>query len=259
MFGSKQGKFRPFKSVSGFVLAGGASSRMGCPKALLVLGGETMLERQLRLLRGVTAKIFVVGWPDGVSTLHLRKYARKVPFLPDEPVGRGPLSGICSALKRSRTEYNLFVSCDMPFIVPEFLEYLCRTALRTRADVTIPKAHDRRLNPVCAVYRRRALRAIGASLEAREYKISRFFSRVRSVVIPWREIARAGFPPAIFDNMNTPEDYERAKKYLIQEKANVQQRSSPHARGDYRHEAARIPDSSQFTIRDSKFLATPEE
>src|SRR5436190_7456871 len=144
-----------FKSVTGYVLAGGASRRMGRPKALLVLDGVTMLERQLLLLRNVTGKVFVAGWPDGIPHSHLPKSARKFRFLPDEPLGRGPLGGIYSALKRSRTEYNIFVGCDMPFIGTEFLEYIYRTALHTRADVTVPKSRNRRLNPVCAVYRRR--------------------------------------------------------------------------------------------------------
>lgn len=217
MSDSKKSTLHRFKSVSGFVLAGGASRRMGRPKALLVLDGETMLERQLRLLRSVTGKVFIAGWPEDISTSQLPNSVCKVPFLSDEPLGRGPLGGIYSALKRSRTEYNLFLSCDMPFVAAEFLEYLCRTALRNRADVTVPKSNDRRLNPVCAVYRRHALRAIHASLEARENKVSRFFSRVRTQVVPWREIARAGFPSTIFDNMNTPEVYERAKKRLSQE------------------------------------------
>jgi molybdopterin-guanine dinucleotide biosynthesis protein A len=202
--------------VSGFVLAGGASSRMGRPKALLVLNGETMLERQLRLLRCVSGKVSVAGWPGGMSITYLPASVRRVPLLLDEPGDRGPLGGIYSALKRSRTEYNLFLGCDMPFVTAEFLEYLCRAALRTRADVTVPKSVDRRLNPVCAVYRRRALREMHASLELGERKISRLFFRIHTQVIPWREIACAGFPPAIFDNMNTPEDYERAKKYCGQ-------------------------------------------
>jgi len=220
MPGSTAATLHPFKSISGFVLAGGGSSRVGRPKALLVLDGETMLERQVRLLRSVTSKVFVAGWPADIPAPHLLKNIRKVTILHDEPVGRGPLGGIYSALKRSRTEYNLFVSCDMPFVRAEFLEYLCRVALRNRADVTVPKSHDRRLNPVCAVYRQRALPAIRASLEMREYKISRFFLRVRCEVIPWRDITRAGFPREIFDNMNTPEDYERAKKFLNQEIVN---------------------------------------
>jgi molybdopterin-guanine dinucleotide biosynthesis protein A len=195
---------------------------MGYPKALLVLQGRTMLERQLHLLKSVAGKIFVAGWPDGIPISKLHGYIRNAPILPDMQIGCGPLGGIYSALKYSRAEYNLFVSCDLPFISREFLALLCDTALHTNADVTVPKSHDRRLNPVCAVYRRRALPAMRDSLEGREYKVTRFFPRVRCEVIPWRHIAAAGFPPLIFDNINTPEDYERAKKFLNQNSVNAE-------------------------------------
>ena len=75
-----------FASISGFVLAGGESRRMGEPKHGLVLGDETMLERQVRLLRCVCWNVAVVG-PREDRTLI------EVPFLPDPIRGRGPLGG----------------------------------------------------------------------------------------------------------------------------------------------------------------------
>lgn len=102
----------------------------------------------------------------------------------------------------------------MPFVDGGFLEILCRRALESRADVTVPKSRARRLEPLCAVYRKRAVDAVCASLAAGENKITRFFPRVRCEVVPWREIALAGFAPTIFDNINTPEEYEAAKRIL---------------------------------------------
>lgn len=208
---------RCFKSVSGFVLGGGASRRMGRPKALLVIGGETMIERQVRLLGAVAREVFVVGWPADHSKSKLTNVLRDLPFLPDKLAGRGPLGGIYTGLMQSRSEYNLFLSCDMPFVDGGFLEFLCRRALETRADVTVPKSRARRLEPLCAVYRRRALGAMGACLNSGENEIVRFFPRVRCEIIPWREFARAGFAPTIFDNINTPEEYEAAKRILNDE------------------------------------------
>src|SRR6266404_3766226 len=203
-----------FKSVTGFVLAGGASRRMGRPKALLVLGGETMIERQVRLLRAVAGNVFVAGWQGKSSTSRLPGILRELSLLPDELPGRGPLAGIYTGLKKARTEYNLFLGCDMPFVDSDFLEFLCARALDTAADVTVPKSRQRWLIPVCAVYRRRAREVIRKSLEAGENKITRFFPRVRCEVIPWRVIARAGFGPAVLDNINTPQDFEAARKRL---------------------------------------------
>ncbi len=214
MAGLKRPMAYRFKAVAGFVPAGGVSRRMGRPKALLSLDGETMIERQAGLLRAVTCEVFGAGWPANIPTSKLPKVLSKLRLIPDDLPGRGPLGGIYTGLKHTRTEYNLFLGCDMPYVQAGLLEYLCRRALETRSDVTLPKSRARRLNPVCAVYRRRALPAIRTSLEAGEYKISQFFPRVHCEAIPRREIARAGFPRMIFDNMNELEDYEAAKKKL---------------------------------------------
>jgi molybdopterin-guanine dinucleotide biosynthesis protein A len=209
-----------FKLITGFVLTGGASRRMGRPKALLVLGGQTLLERQLRLLREVVSSVGVVGWPADVPFSKLPLSLGRVTCWPDDLPDRGPLGGIYTGLKRSRREYNLFLSCDMPFIDANFLRFLCQRAIASRADVTVPKSRERRLNPVCAVYRRRALKVIHQNLELGENKITRFFPSVRCEVITWREISRAGFAPTILDNMNTPQDYSEADKMLVSETKN---------------------------------------
>jgi len=193
--------------LSGFVLAGGESRRMGSPKPLLTLGGETMLERQLHLLRRMCRGVAVVGAPPGLPAIG-------VPVWADELPGRGPLGGIYTGLKHSRMEYNLFLGCDLPFMEARFLRFLARLAIGEQADVTVPEASDRRLQPLAAVYRRRALGAIRARLQAGVNKTSSFFQRVCCRVVRWPEIARAGFSSRVFANINTPGDYEAAKQLI---------------------------------------------
>jgi len=183
---------------------------MGQPKPLLELGGQTMLERQLRLLRGVCRSVAVVGAPPGLPALG-------VPVWADELPGRGPLGGIYTGLKHSRTGYNLLLGCDLPFMETRFLRFLARLAIQEQADVTVPQTGDRCLQPLAAVYRRRARGAIRARLEAGDNKTSSFLHRVRCRVIRWREIARAGFSPRIFANMNTSADYEAMRRMLNHE------------------------------------------
>ncbi len=195
--------WRRFASVTGFVLVGGASRRMGEDKARLVLAGETMLERQIRLLRTVCRRVAVLGPPERFPAL-------QVPAFPDQFKGRGPLAGIYTGLRNTGTELNLFLGCDLPFMEVEFLYYLCWRARERRADVTVPESRRGKLEPLVAVYRRRALKAVGRCLEAGEDKVSSFYSRVRLVVISWPEIKRVGFDPEIFVNMNTRQDYKEA-------------------------------------------------
>jgi molybdenum cofactor guanylyltransferase len=180
---------------------------MGRPKDQLELGGETMLVRQVRLLRAIARSVAVVGGAERWAELD-------VEVIPDELPGLGPLSGIATALGRTRTEYNLFVGCDAPFLQARFLQYLCARALEGEAEATVPQSFRRGLQPTTAVYRRRALKAIRASLERGDYSVRSFFPRVRCRVLSWPEIARAGYGAVNFENINTPEDYRSARLRL---------------------------------------------
>lgn len=200
-----------YGEISGFVLAGGASRRMGHPKAALVLGNETMLERQVRILRRVCRHVAMIGVPPApLTTLS----GMEVPFIPDHLPGRGPLGGILTGLTESRTEWSLFLGCDMPFISAVLLRFLCREALSSGAEVTIPESRDGRYQPLCAVYRRTALYAIRSRLTRGENKVTGFLGSVRCRVIGWPQIVRARLSARVFDNMNTPQDYEAARKRL---------------------------------------------
>jgi molybdopterin-guanine dinucleotide biosynthesis protein A len=195
---------RRFPNLSGFVLVGGEGRRMGQPKQLLVLGGETLLERQLRRLRGICGSVAVVGVSDKVD----------VPGFPDAIPDRGPLGGIYTGLLHTRTDFNLFVGCDLPFLEVRFLEFLARRAVGSQADVTVPEERQGRFEPLCAIYRRRVLPIVRARLRVGMNKTDGFFHRVHCRSVPWPEILRAGFSPRIFANMNTPADYEAAKRIL---------------------------------------------
>lgn len=205
-------------SVGAYVMAGGAGRRMGGPKAALVLAGETMLERQLRLLGAQFRPLAVVGYAGDRAGLG-------VPVFEDEFRGRGPLAGIDTGLRHARWEFNLFVACDLPFLEPRFCEFLCCRALSSLADVTVPASPDGRWQPLCAVYRRRLRTLIRAQLVEGRNKVDAFFPRVRTERIGWAEIARRGFSPRIFDNMNTREDYRQAVLRLA-EGASTEERAS---------------------------------
>lgn len=166
-----------FLSLTGFVLAGGTSRRMGRDKTQLRLGGQTLAARQVRLLEAVCRSVAVIGPAGSLAGL-------EVPVIPDELPGHGPLGGIYTGLRYTRTELNLFLGCDMPFMEARFLRYLCA----------------------------RALAAVRASLASGDNKVSGAFSRVRCLILPWRDIARDRFAPRLFINLNTPQDYEDAKR-----------------------------------------------
>jgi molybdopterin-guanine dinucleotide biosynthesis protein A len=149
--------------VEGFVLAGGRSSRMGQEKALLQVGGRSLVDLALDKLRsaGVAAPRIAGAQTD------LSSHA---PVVPDLHPGCGPLSGIEAALAATTQPLNLFLPVDMPLLPARFLAWMLRRAEITGALVTVPRINGRP-QPLCAVYHRDLLRPISASLLAGNYKV----------------------------------------------------------------------------------------
>ena len=190
--------------VSAFILAGGKSTRMGTDKAFVDYDGRTLLARALDLARSVMADVRIVGSRE--------KFAAYAPVVEDGFRDCGPLAGIQAALWASSSELNLMMAVDMPFVSREFLQYLIGQARNTpEADVVVPLADGRR-QPLCAVYHATFAAVAENSLRVGQYRIDRLFDHVRTRVIAPDELAGAGFSPAIFRNLNTPEELEAQKR-----------------------------------------------
>jgi molybdopterin-guanine dinucleotide biosynthesis protein A len=199
---------RRFSEVSGFVLAGGASRRMGLDKATLPMGSERLVDRQIRLLRGICRSVSIIGPRNRYADIGIPVYEDDIP-------GRGPLGGIYTGLRRARTEFSLFLSCDMPFLGTRFLRYLCQQALARRAPVTLPPPWTKGHYPLCAILGRSALPAVRSSLASGQNRVGRFFAKEQCRTISKAEFAHAGFSSRIFCNLNTREEYETARQQLV--------------------------------------------
>src|SRR5690242_6876302 len=108
---------------------------MGSDKAFLRLGETTLLENALTRARALTSLVYVVGARD--------RFQSFAPVVEDIHTGRGPLGGIHAALSSTRTELNLMLAVDMPFVEIAFLQFLADTALQTEAVVTVPRIAGR--------------------------------------------------------------------------------------------------------------------
>ncbi len=107
----------PLQHVTGAVLAGGLSKRMGKPKHELILpDGTTMLEKALSMTRLVCQEVVVVA-PEVVTD--------QAPHVHDSQAGRGPLAGIIELLASGLNDHYLVIPCDMPCLTPELLTQLC--------------------------------------------------------------------------------------------------------------------------------------
>lgn len=187
-------------SMTGIILCGGRSTRMGTDKGSLDFGGETMLERITRILSGITDEIIVVGRRDqDAVTVH------------DAIEDQGPLAGIAAGLTASKSDLNLVVACDMPLINPVVLQRLA--SMIGDADMCVAVA-DGRPSVLCAVYRARIAPAVQALFDSGERRVMALLDRVQV-----RRVDAALFrdlDPSLntFRSFDTPEAYQSAIKCL---------------------------------------------
>jgi molybdopterin-guanine dinucleotide biosynthesis protein A len=198
---------QPKASVSGIILAGGRSRRLGTDKAFLPLFGEPLVARIARTLAALSDDLIVVtNEPAKYAPLGLA--ARLVP---DDRPGLGSLMGIYSGLKQARHPHALVVACDMPFLSPALLRYLA--ALADGYDVVIPEI-DGLHEPLHAVYGIGCLEPMARLLAAAEHKILALFPQVRVRTVGRSEIEALDPEHRSFLNVNSPEDWERVQGML---------------------------------------------
>ena len=179
--------------ISGIVLAGGFSRRMGTDKAELKLGELTLLELQVRKLRQIgIADIMVSG---------CRKPVEGTRAIEDIYPHKGPMSGIHACLKAAKTEACLVVSVDVPLFPAEWLEKLVQAY---DGSVTM-LCRGNEMEPLLAVYDT-ALASMAEEL---------ILSGNRSVrsLFAGSKVKRLEYTgdPDFLLNCNTPEDFEKAK------------------------------------------------
>ena len=188
-------------SIQGFILAGGASRRMGRDKSALVLEGQTLLEKIATQMKPITASITVIGRES--ATIDLMT-------VPDVYPSWGALGGLHAALESCTAEWALVTACDLPFVTPELFKRLCD--LRDDFEAVAPIQHDGYPQPLCALYRRRPCLSTAVKLiEAGERRPIELLNTVRTRWVKFHELTDLNGADRFFANINTPEDYTRAR------------------------------------------------
>lgn len=180
---------------------------MGEDKAFLIFDGRTLLQRALELAHSVAEDVRIVGARD--------KFAAFASIVEDQYEERGPLGGIHAALSASSAPVNLILAVDLPFLEERFLHYLVDEARAGNAVVTVPRAGGG-LQPLCAVYRREFREGAEQALAAGRNKIDTLFTQIPVRIIEEEELAHFAFSAAMFDNLNTRDEWEQARRRLPQ-------------------------------------------
>ena len=193
--------------VTGVILAGGKSSRLGRDKAFLDFDGAPLISRVYNSVSGLFGEVIVVA-PDSSA----------FPFLPvrvvgDTFTGKGPLAGVQAGLAALApgSDAAFLLACDLPFVSPGLIRHL--VGMRDGHQAVVPKKGTF-AEPLHALYDRRCLPAVEAELAGDSPRVSSFFSRVEVRYAGPEEVEPFGAWERLFLNINTPEDYARALDLL---------------------------------------------
>ena len=204
---------KKYKEITGFILAGGDSKRMGVNKALLKVGNKTIIERSRDLMQNIFEKVFL-------STNDFETYMfLNIPMIADIYKNLGPLSGIHAGLVTSETNKNFFLSCDLPLMPEEMIRYIAE--YKTKSDVLIASASGRS-QYLCGIYNKSLIPTIEDILQSSNNSINqngKNFSSIKKMIInTGTEVIEAENLPfyneEIYFNMNTLNDFELIKKKI---------------------------------------------
>jgi molybdenum cofactor guanylyltransferase len=215
---------------SAAILAGGRATRFdGRDKSALVVGGRTILERQIEVLSEVAGDLMIVGGPVRPD---LPVGIRQVP---DTLPGYGPLGGLHAALSAARGTATVVLACDMPYVTAPLLNFLLTVSdapltvsdrLSTisdrltvkglpvadgsshapEADIVVPKT-ERGYHPLCAVYTSACLEPAARRLADGRLKLTGLFDDVRVRVVTGESLTMFGDPDRLLANVNTSIEY----------------------------------------------------
>jgi molybdopterin-guanine dinucleotide biosynthesis protein A len=196
--------------TAGIVLAGGRSSRLGRNKATAMIGGRTLLEGTVDALLPIVDEIIIAGPKMRGSRLSASVVTR---WVEDQTDGDGPLVGACSALAVSRSDLNVIVACDMPFLNAALLGHLLTLAETNAASIVAPVI-DGVLQPTHSIYRRDCLSTMQAALKEGERSLVKLLNMIPTLRVSPEECRP--FDPTFlsFFNINTPDDLKRARRLV---------------------------------------------
>lgn len=186
--------------VSGILIAGGRSRRMGQDKRFMRVGGESVFERTLSLLRVTFAENIVV-LAEPIEMLDVQGCRVAYDLVPNT----GSLGGLYTGLMSASRPRVFAVACDMPFLDPEVIRFML--SHDETADVIVARLAGR-FQPMQAVYSKRCAPFLQAMAQRKELKIQRLFQQkeLRMTILTENDLLAFGPGFRSFQNINTPND-----------------------------------------------------
>ncbi len=193
--------------ITGILLAGGKSKRMGREKGTLEIGKRKLFEYPLGVLETICDEILISSCSDPVPITGYRVVC-------DEIKGIGPMGGIYTCLSQSKTDLNIVLSYDMPLVRENLLRHLVEQSQGW--DVVIPALHAEKPEPLCALYRKSALGVFQDLINKKQYAVHQVIPAARSKVLLIGE-EMPFFHPDLFLNINRQKDLDHLPSDLLNE------------------------------------------
>lgn len=190
------------QSITGFVLAGGESRRMGVDKGTMKLNGKPMIEHAIQALIPCTKPIIILA-----NTNKFNHFG--YPVFSDDIKNSGPLAGICKGLSISNTEWNAFVCCDSPYINTELISFLI--SQKEDFEAVVP-SYKGRIYPLSAIYKLSTLSVFQNQLDHQKLRVKDALLSINVKTIELTE-EMPFFNKKLLTNINTPEDFEKHTHY----------------------------------------------
>lgn len=206
-----------YQDITGIILAGGKSSRMGQNKSLMKINGVTLIERTVDLMKGLFPHLLL-------STNSPKEYAfLNLEMIPDGVTKAGPLAGIYSTLLKTKTEKNFIISCDMPLMTKGMIEFIVQ--YDSDALVKVARA-DGFVQQLCGLYSKSVIPVIEKIIAERREEEShsdiqqkrgcpvlQLVGSTDSVIID-AEKEYVDYEKNTYFNLNKPEDYNYIVNYF---------------------------------------------
>ncbi len=199
--------------LEAFVLIGGRSSRMGCDKALLKIGGETLAQRAVNTVQTALSpkQIYLVA--RNANQFAAGDLPENISVIYDIYQDRGAYGGLHAALSTANSSWIFALACDLSGVSVELLKYLAGLIQGT-LDAIVPVQPDGRIQPLCGLYKTAPCLSVIEEMLGNEGKLPplrAILENVRTRFVTFDELNNLPDSENFFLNLNSPEDLEKTQ------------------------------------------------
>ena len=183
-------------NITGIVLAGGKSTRMGSEKGLVKVKGKRLIDHSIDSLSSVCSKTIIISNQEHYNEMGVFVHS-------DVYMDKGPAGGVHAGLFHSTTKWNLVMACDMPNLSSKVLSHIC-SFIQDDYDACVPVLNSNK-QPLCALYNRSCLEKLEHFVLNGELTMMNILSKIKIKVININEDLEI-YSPYLFENVNSLED-----------------------------------------------------